>query len=49
MTYIKYRQISIAKESKGYDISLFYVILNVFFIKSKRFPFENNRERRKHY
>lgn len=51
MTYIEYGQISKAKESKDYDISLSYVIFMRSCLIYKRFPFENNnREReKKHY
>lgn len=47
MTYIEYGQISKAKESKDYDISLSYVIFMRSCLIYKRFPFENNNRERK--
>lgn len=47
MTYIEYGQISKAKESKDYDISLSYVTLIRSCLIYKRFPFENNKREEK--
>lgn len=46
MTYIKYGQISTAKESKEYDISLFNAIIRAFALTLSAFPFENNRKKK---